>query len=358
MLGERVAVSLGGGQAVDGQRVGGAVAGEDDGRVERAAGYDGQYAVSFTDSRRFDLRQATDSLDPPIASHHHVGVLADDVRLGIELDDFIGRAQRGLPLVGELCCQLLEFFLDDAPELLRRAEQRLDPVRIGTLLLQLLTDLVDLEPADPVEHHFENRVGLDLIEREGLEQFLGGVGFSAARADQLQGLVESIEEDLETLENVDAFSELFELEFEASPHGVEAKRVEVVEHFAESESAWHQRIALVGHECGGVVGDVLFQRGVFEQVGHHRIGIGFGLDLQHDLQPRFARGLIDEIGQLGQLAVGDQQSDIGLQRVGGDAVGDRVNHDPPGRVASATRFEPPFASDLDRTLAGGVGVPQ
>ena len=101
VFGEWIAVSRGGGQAVDGERVGGTVAGEDDGRIERAARNDCQHAVTVTDSGRFDLRQPADSFDPPVAGHHHIGVFADDIGLGIEFDDFVGRPECGAAFVGE-----------------------------------------------------------------------------------------------------------------------------------------------------------------------------------------------------------------------------------------------------------------
>ncbi len=146
---------------------------------------------------------------------------------------------------------------------------------------------------------------------------------------------------------MDAFLELFELEFESASYGVEAELVEVVEHFAEPDSARHQRVVAGGDERGGVVGDVLFECGVFEEVGHDGFGVGSGLGLEHDRESGFAGGFVDQVGELWEFAVGDQESDIGLELIGGDPVGDRVDHDPTGRVASTLRFGPPFASNLD-----------
>ena len=72
------------------------------------------------------------------------------------------------------------------------------------LLLELLADHVDLELGELVELELEDRVDLDLVELEPLHELLRGVLLAVARADDLDGLVERVEDRREAFEDVDA----------------------------------------------------------------------------------------------------------------------------------------------------------
>ena len=172
-LGERIAISRRRGDLVDRQRVGDAVAGEDDHVFERAAGDDGQNRVPFAHPRALHFLQPADALDPAVAGQHDVGILANDVRLRIELGDLFFRADRRAAIVAEFLGDLLQFGLDDFPEPGFRSEDLADRFRLGPLLLQLFEDPIDLQRRDAIQGQLEDRFGLLLIERKGLHQ-LGG----------------------------------------------------------------------------------------------------------------------------------------------------------------------------------------
>ena len=72
--------------------------------------------------------------------------------------------------------------------------------------LELLADHVDLELRELVELELEDRVDLDLVELEPLHDLLRGVFLAVARADDLDGLVERVEDRDEAVEDVDALA--------------------------------------------------------------------------------------------------------------------------------------------------------
>src|SRR5690606_25384632 len=145
---------------------------------------------------------------PAVARDHDVRILVDDERVGVELDLLARAAGLGPARRAELERDAAEVVLDDAPQLGLAAEDRLDPLRLGGLLLELLADHVDLELRELVQLELEDRVGLELVELEPLDDLLGGVVLALARADDLDDLVERIEDRDEALEDVDPIGQL------------------------------------------------------------------------------------------------------------------------------------------------------
>ena len=142
---------------------------------------------------------------------------------------------------------------------------------------------------DAVELQLEDRVRLRLVERERLHQLLGGVLLAVAFADDLDGLVEAVEDDLEALEDVDPPFQLRQLELEPLPHGGKAEVEEVPQHLSERAAPWGQPAVLQRDQAGGVVGEVLLERGVLVEVGHHRFGVGARFQLEPQLAGRARR---------------------------------------------------------------------
>src|SRR5207253_4381613 len=119
--------------------------------------------------------------------------------------------------------QLFELVLDDGPEPALGSEDRFDLLGFGPLLLQLVENLADFQLGDLVQLGVEDRDRLLLIELEGPLQLLGCVGLAVAVADDPDGPVERVEDDLEAFEDVDPLAELPQLVLEAAADGGEAE---------------------------------------------------------------------------------------------------------------------------------------
>ena len=189
--------------------------------------------------------QPADALDPTFARQHDVGVFADDVGGGIELDDLFAAADGGPALVGELGRELFEFRLDDVPEFLFRRQHLADLVSLGAFLAQLFEDRVDLQLRDAIELQFQDRHRLRFVEREDVHQLVGGIALAGAVADDLQRLVEVVEDQRETFEDVNAVLKLPQLELEAPSDRLQAKGQEMPQHFGQSHPCRDQGTVLV-----------------------------------------------------------------------------------------------------------------
>ncbi len=164
---ERIAVAGGRRHLGDSHRVGAAVVGEEHDVIERAAGDDGQHRIAFADARRLDRREPADALDPAVARQDDVGVLADDVRLRIEIEHVLGRADLRPSSVAELLGDGAQLVLDRCSTACV-LERRIASISLGLLrlVLQFVEDFLDFELGDLVELRVEDRVGLDLVELE------------------------------------------------------------------------------------------------------------------------------------------------------------------------------------------------
>ena len=308
---DRFAVAAAGGDLVDRQRVGDAIAGEEDDRVQRAAGDDVEDAVSFADASSLDLRQPADALDPAFASQHDVRVLFDDVRGGVELGDLFRGTDRRFPLVRELREQLFEFAANDAPQARFGFQQLAESFGFGLFFIQLFADVVDLQLADPIQHHFENRHRLNFVERELLHQLGGGVLFAVAAADDFDGSVEAVEDDREAFQDVDAAFELSQQILEPAADCLQAEVEEVFQHLDQIAARRSQRARFGRHETGRVVGEVRFERAVLVEVRHDHFGIGVLFEFEHDPQAKFFIRLVVEFEDLREIAAVDDVAEFG-----------------------------------------------
>ena len=123
------------------------------------------------------------------------------------------------------------------------AEDRLDLLRLGRLLLELFADHVDLELRESIQLQLEDRVRLDLVELEPLDDLVGRVFLAFARADDLDDLVEGIEDRDVALEDVDPLVELLELIFEPALRDDQPEVEEVLQHRLDAEAARLRRRA-------------------------------------------------------------------------------------------------------------------
>ena len=77
--------------------------------------------------------------------------------------------------------------------------------------------------------------------------------------------------------------QLLELVLETAGHHLEAEVEEVPEHLLEVEALGPADLGVLGrHQAGHVDGERRLQRRVLEQVRHHQVVVGAGLQLQLD----------------------------------------------------------------------------
>ena len=111
---------------------------------------------------------------------------------------------------------------------------------------------------------------------------------------------------------------------------------------------------LGGHQAGHVDREAQLERGVLVDVGHHQVGIGAGLHLQH--HPHLVGGLVAHVGQQGQLLAEDHLGDLLDQRRLGDVVGDRRQDDLLAALLQLLQL--PLAAHAHAAVAGLVDLPQ
>src|SRR5262245_2821764 len=131
------------------------------------------------------------------------------------------------------------------------------------LFLELLQDLLDFHLRNSIELRFENGIDLNFIELESLHQLLGRIGLAFAIANNADGFIERVENNLEAFENVNSFAELFELILKTALDRRKAKIKEVAENLFDSESLRARCAMRSWYQTGHVVGEILLQSGVF-----------------------------------------------------------------------------------------------
>ena len=84
--------------------------------VERAARHHRDHLVALAHPRALDRTEPAHPLDPAVARQHHVGVLADDVRLLVELQHVLVGGHARPPAVAKLFADRVELPFHHAPQ--------------------------------------------------------------------------------------------------------------------------------------------------------------------------------------------------------------------------------------------------
>src|SRR5262249_35001570 len=153
----------------------------------------------------------------------------------------------------------VELGLDHAPDPPLAGENPLDLRGQLLLLGQLVADLLDLHLGDLVELGVEDRVGLDVAELEDADEFFVRIRAPLTLADQLDRLVEGVEDDLETFEDMDPLLELSELVLEPLGDDLEPEIEERLQDLLEAEPGRLRLAVRVGSQAGEVVSEVVLQ---------------------------------------------------------------------------------------------------
>ena len=322
-----LAIPGGGGNVAGAHYVGTAVVGvECDGA---AGGYLHRPAdaVSFADADGLELREALLALDPPLAGHDDPGVLVHDVGVGVKLEFDPGSHDAAPPWIAVGGSDLEELPSHLAPQRLGAPQDGADPLSLGALPRELLTDDVDLQLREAVELQLQDRVGLNVTETKAGDDPLGGVLLTLAVADEDDALVQRIEDGLEAFEDMNSLQKLREVELEPAPHDIETEVQELPEQCAQPHLGRRADLWVLGREQHRrVYVDVDLQVRVPEQVGHgHHCGRA-PLQLQHDAD--VVGALVPHVDQLRHMAVANQLADLldegGLVPAPGHRVDDDV----------------------------------
>ncbi len=179
--------------------------------IECAPRHDGEDFIPLSHAELVDRRDLADAANPAFGRDDDVRVLANDVRLRIEVDDLFGRPDGGATLGAEGLVDLHQFVADLAPQSFLGLEQLANLLGLGFLLGQFGSDVVDLQTRNAVQCEFEDGIRLSFIQRERLHQLLGGVLLAGAFANEFESLVESVEDDGESLQDVNPLLKLRKL---------------------------------------------------------------------------------------------------------------------------------------------------
>ena len=265
------------------------------------------------------------ALDVPRVRHGHDHVLLGDQVLDRELP-LVAR-DLGAALVAELRGHVLQLLGEDLHPPLLRAEDRAQLLDERAHFLQLLLQLLDLEPGELGEAHVEDRLGLPLAQLEAALQLRARLRRVLRLADDLDHLVDVVDGDLEPLEDVLALERLVEVELRAADDHLVPVRDVVLEQLLEPHHLRHQLPARrVGDEREHDHAERRLHLRVLVELVQHHARDRVALELDHHPQP-FAARLVPEVADPLQLAVAHQRGDVLDQLVRVDLVGHLGHHD-------------------------------
>ena len=177
------------------------------------------------------------ALDVAAARDRDDHVLVGDEVLDVEVTRLVG--DLGTTLVGIAALDLEHLVADD---LLDEALVTQDALVIGDLLAQLGEfglDLLALESGQTAQAHLEDVICLDLRKPEALDETRACLGVIARRADDGDDLVDVVERDDQTLEDVGTLLGLAQLVARATLDDVDLMIDVVVQHVLEAQDVRH-----------------------------------------------------------------------------------------------------------------------
>ena len=256
----------------------------------------------------------------------------------------------GQPRVPVLLLDLPELVLDDlqhqplARQDLAEARDVLQDVPV------FLEDLFALQPGQPLQTHVQDRLGLDVREREGRRQPRARLGRRRRAPDQRHHLVEVVESDLEPFQDVGPGLGLGQVVARAPHDDLLAVQDEVLQNLLEVQ------------QLGAVVDDGeeddpeggLHPRVLEQLVGDH-LGHGLLLEAEGDAHA-LAVGLVAHVADAVDLLVPDQLGDL-LDQLGlVDLVG-QLGDDQGFGLGALVLLDRHPRPHPDDAAAGGEGLP-
>ena len=254
--------------------------------------------------------------------------------------------RRSSPYFSTIAAQLVA---DDLP-LARLVGQ--DVLEVGDLELdlgQVVDDLLALQGGQAPQLHVQDRVGLDLVDLQQLDQALTGVVDLGRATDQRDHLVEHVQRLDQAAQDVGAALGLGE-----AVAGPPLDDLDLVGHPAADELVDRQRARHAVDQREHVGAEVGLQLGVLEQVVQHHAGDRVALE--HDDQPLAGapRGVVADVGDALHLAGVGELGDLQREVVGVDHVGQLG--DGQAGAALVVLVDLDHRALGDRAPAGAVGL--
>ena len=235
--------------------------------------------------------------------HNHV-LIGDEV---LDVEVLLGVGDLGAALVAKLAGDLAHLLLDHAEDLLLVRKQILVVGDGAAQAVELLLDLVALQAGEAAELHLKDGRGLLGRKPKALDEARGSLGIRLRRADDGNDLVDVVEGDEVTLEDVRAGLGLLEVEAGAAGHDVDLVIDVVLQHLAQGQALGD------AVDQGEVVGaEGRLQGGVLIEVVEHDLRNDALLEFDDEAQALLGR-LIAHVGDALDALLVDETRDLLLQ---------------------------------------------
>ena len=198
------------------------------------------------------------------------------------------RVRRSSPYLSTIS---LEFVADDGALPLRLGQDVLEVGDLGLDLGQVVDDALAFQCGQPAQLHVQDRLGLDLVDVEQLDQAGPRDVDGLRRPDQRDDLVERVERLDQTAQDVGPLVGLAQPVGGAPDDDVELVVDVVPDQLVQPQRARHavDDRQHVGAEAG-------LQLSVLVEVVQHDLRHGVALDLDDDAQPDAVAGLVLDVG--------------------------------------------------------------
>ena len=204
---------------------------------------------------------------------------------------------------------LLQLVLHELHALRLRLEQRAQVLDERADFLELGLELLDLEARQLREPHVEDRLGLTLRELEPLLQLGTRLRRVLRLANDLDHLVDVVDGDLETIQDVLALERLVELVLRAPDDDLVPVRDVVLQHFLDAHDLRHELARLrIGHERQHDHAERRLHRGVLVQLVEHHARDRIALELDDDAGR--VRRLVAQVADALELLVANELRDV------------------------------------------------
>ncbi len=256
----------------------------------------------------------------------------------------------GAPLIPVPLLELLKIGLDQRKDVTGVGEQGFEAGDLRQDLVVLGLYLLTLERRQASQPHVEDGVGLNQREFKLSPEVGAGAVGRAGLANDRDHLIDIVESNFETLEDVSAVPRPLELELCAASQHFLAMADELLKRPLEREDA---RLRASLHQRQHVDAEGLLQRGVLEQVVEYLARLGIALELDHHPHAGAVR-LVSQVRDAIQLAVADHVGDAFEQGGLVHLIG-QFGHDDLAAVAAIHVFYVRFGPDHHAPATGGVG---
>ncbi len=257
--------------------------------------------------------------------------------------------QHRAPVCAELLRDQRQFRGDELAQLGVRFEDRGQLGDLGVEPVALALQLDPVEPGQPAQRGVQDVLGLDLAQRELLDEPLLGLCRVVAGTDEADDLVDVDQRDEEALDQVEPVAALGPAELAAPAHHVEA----VVEVDLQ-ELLEPQRERLSVDQRHVVDAEGLLHRRQLVELLQHGLGDEAVLDLDDQAQSVRAVGEVLDVGDALELLRRDQVLDLGDHLLRADREGQFG--DDQALAARRDVLHGDGGADLERAAAGRVGV--